>query len=352
MMTTANGEQHHVLISEDGGQLLANAAGHVMLQQGQETFVIQAAAGSGGHIVAGHLGKVEPEDLSFGSSNGGGGGLVGGGGHDDDVIRAHAHIDLEAGAQAIQASAATAVQNVLRSLKESDKSILNQILPAHLLADVMTSSSSSSAVRQPHHSGGSVVVTANGGGPVGGGGHISVLDESLIGRPDSAAAGLDDFAAEASGGALSGYSTSSGGSNSNHRRSRGSQESATSSQQQQAGLSKCLINILVPVHSRVKKRFCGEYGGKSTVRYIPVNLGRGKWGDCRESEFCFSTMSQDGEKYRTLPVPVSSQMFLFVCFSQGSTLTTVNILLFFRYRYSKKRGRIVIRKSNEHQISF
>ena len=35
-------------------------------------------------------------------------------------------IDLEAGAQAIQASAATAVQNVLRSLKESDKSILNQ----------------------------------------------------------------------------------------------------------------------------------------------------------------------------------------------------------------------------------
>ena len=41
---------------------------------------------------------------------------------------------FQAGAQAIQASAATAVQNVLRSLKESDKSLLNQILPSHLMS--------------------------------------------------------------------------------------------------------------------------------------------------------------------------------------------------------------------------
>ena len=42
-------------------------------------------------------------------------------------------MNLEAGAQAIQASAAAAVQNVIRSLKEHDKNVLNQILPAHMV---------------------------------------------------------------------------------------------------------------------------------------------------------------------------------------------------------------------------
>merc|ERR1719384_2522785 len=64
--------------------------------------------------------KSEPEDLSFSVTR--------------DVNMRHS-IDLEAGAQAIQASAANAVQNVLRSLKESDKTILNQILPGHLVAE-------------------------------------------------------------------------------------------------------------------------------------------------------------------------------------------------------------------------
>jgi len=43
-------------------------------------------------------------------------------------------INLEAGAQAIQASAAAAVQNVIRSLKDSDKMMLQQILPNHMLS--------------------------------------------------------------------------------------------------------------------------------------------------------------------------------------------------------------------------
>ena len=75
-----------------------------------QTFILHSA-----------IGKTEPEDLSFGVDRG------------EEGLRQS--IDLEAGAQAIQASAATAVQNVLRSLKESDKSILNQILPQHILVD-------------------------------------------------------------------------------------------------------------------------------------------------------------------------------------------------------------------------
>lgn len=208
MMTTANGEQHQVVITEDG-QLLN---GQLMMQGGQETFVLHTGGG----------GKVEPEDLSFGGSG------SSNNGHDDDVIRtSHHHIDLEAGAQAIQASAATAVQNVLRSLKESDKSILNQILPPHLLADVMTTSSpvGVSGGRQQHHSGNSVVVATSGGG--GGLNHVSVLDDSLIGRPESSASGLVDDFADAG---LAAYS-SGGGGGSSSRRSRGSQESAASGQQ-------------------------------------------------------------------------------------------------------------------------
>ena len=152
---------------------------------------------------------MEPEDLSFGGNSSSVAGTSGND-DDDDVIRTHHHhIDLEAGAQAIQASAATAVQNVLRSLKESDKSILNQILPAHLLADVMTTTSSS---RQSHHSGG------------GASGHVSSVleDPIIIGRSEASSGGLDDFAATAD--VLSGYSSGGGGGGVN-RRSRGSQES-------------------------------------------------------------------------------------------------------------------------------
>ena len=66
--------------------------------------------------------KTEPEDLS----------VVGG---REDQTRT---INFEAGAQAIQASAAAAVQNVIRSLKDSDKnhSMLQQILPNHKLGNL------------------------------------------------------------------------------------------------------------------------------------------------------------------------------------------------------------------------
>lgn len=66
--------------------------------------------------------KTEPEDLS----------VVGG---REDQTRT---INFEAGAQAIQASAAAAVQNVIRSLKDSDKnhSMLQQILPNHMLGNL------------------------------------------------------------------------------------------------------------------------------------------------------------------------------------------------------------------------
>jgi len=113
MMTNANGEQQQVVISSAGGAApLANGG----------TQVIQVQSGVGGQtfmLETSNM-KSEPEDLSFSVSR-------------EEGMR-HS-IDLEAGAQAIQASAATAVQNVLRSLKESDKSILNQILPQHLIGE-------------------------------------------------------------------------------------------------------------------------------------------------------------------------------------------------------------------------
>jgi len=64
--------------------------------------------------------KSEPEDLSVAQQQ----------------QQQHRTINLEAGAQAIQASAAAAVQNVIRSLKDSDKMMLQQILPNHMLAQV------------------------------------------------------------------------------------------------------------------------------------------------------------------------------------------------------------------------
>jgi len=116
MMTNGDGHQQQVVITSDGGHLMATD--NVIHVQGDnnQTFVL-------------HTSKTEPEDLSF---------SVGDRPAHEGGLR---QIDLEAGAQAIQASAATAVQNVLRSLKESDKSILNQILPHHILSDVGPNSS-------------------------------------------------------------------------------------------------------------------------------------------------------------------------------------------------------------------
>merc|ERR1719225_2320219 len=60
---------------------------------------------------------------------------------------------LTNGAQAIQASAANAVQNVLRSLKESDHkpipmmSMSPQLVPGHLLGDAVTASSPAARVQ-------------------------------------------------------------------------------------------------------------------------------------------------------------------------------------------------------------
>lgn len=103
-----NGEQHVVITSEGG---LVNGHQVVTVQGDDTTFLLHSSP----------VNKIEPEDLSFSVGRG-----------DDDLRHS---IDLEAGAQAIQASAAHAVQNVLRSLKESDKSILNQILPQHIILD-------------------------------------------------------------------------------------------------------------------------------------------------------------------------------------------------------------------------
>ena len=108
MMTNTEGEQQPVVITSAGITPLTNGAG-LQAQAGlglvdqSQSYMLESGANL----------KTEPEDLSFRQS-----------------------IDLEAGAQAIQASAANAVQNVLRSLKESDKTILNQILPGHIQPEV------------------------------------------------------------------------------------------------------------------------------------------------------------------------------------------------------------------------
>ena len=103
--------------------------GHIVLEQGQHVVMVtegdmgqqQIVITDGGagliHLQPGQqfVMKSEPEDLSLVSGPGGSGGRS---------------IDMEAGAQAIQASAAAAVQNVIRSLKEPDKnSVLTSLLP-------------------------------------------------------------------------------------------------------------------------------------------------------------------------------------------------------------------------------
>ena len=116
------GEQHIVL--EQGQQVVM-----VQGEMGQQQIVITDGSGSLIQIQGGQEGeqfvmKTEPEDLS----------LVGG------EVREERSIDMEAGAQAIQASAAAAVQNVIRSLKDADSknNVLQSILPGHMLSNIKT----------------------------------------------------------------------------------------------------------------------------------------------------------------------------------------------------------------------
>ena len=99
--------------NDGGGQQILIAEG----QLAPGTQVIQLQCGNGQQFVMRNL-KSEPEDLSV------------------QQQQPSRTINLEAGAQAIQASAAAAVQNVIRSLKDSDKMMLQQILPNHMLAQV------------------------------------------------------------------------------------------------------------------------------------------------------------------------------------------------------------------------
>jgi len=111
MVTEGDLGQQQIVIT-DGGGGFAPGTQVIQLHGAQgEQFVMDTRAL-----------KTEPEDLS----------VVGG---REDQSRT---INFEAGAQAIQASAAAAVQNVIRSLKDSDKNhtMLQQILPNHMLGNL------------------------------------------------------------------------------------------------------------------------------------------------------------------------------------------------------------------------
>ena len=123
MMTNANGEQEHVVITSSGITPLTHGAQVIQVQAGPGPTLADA-----GYLLDPSNMKSEPEDLSFSVTPGPRGEAEAG-----DMRHS---IDLEAGAQAIQASAANAVQNVLRSLKESDKTIINQIMPSHMMGDI------------------------------------------------------------------------------------------------------------------------------------------------------------------------------------------------------------------------
>jgi len=115
MMTNAAGEEQHVVITSAGSisQPPLNGGGQVIQVQSG------GGLGDGGYLLDSTSMKSEPEDLSF-------------------TVPRHS-IDLEAGAQAIQASAANAVQNVLRSLKETEtKTIVTnqQLVPTQLINEV------------------------------------------------------------------------------------------------------------------------------------------------------------------------------------------------------------------------
>ena len=117
------GQEQVVVVTEPaaGGQ---GGGQQILIADGQlapGTQVIQLQGGNGQQFVMRNL-KSEPEDLSVQQQQ-----------QQQPTSRT---INLEAGAQAIQASAAAAVQNVIRSLKDSDKMMLQQILPNHMLAQV------------------------------------------------------------------------------------------------------------------------------------------------------------------------------------------------------------------------
>jgi len=135
VMVTDGDLGHQQIVITDGSGGFAPGTQVIQLHGAQgEQFVMDTRAL-----------KTEPEDLS----------VVGG---REDQTRT---INFEAGAQAIQASAAAAVQNVIRSLKDSDKnhSMLQQILPNHMLGNLKDQSI--------------LIVEGGGGGGSGGGGGVS-----------------------------------------------------------------------------------------------------------------------------------------------------------------------------------
>ena len=134
-------DQQVVMVTEGamaGQQIVITEGGVGGLAPG--TQVIQLGGGQTTVLDTSRPLKTEPEDLSVVANT------------------ARTTINLEAGAQAIQASAAAAVQNVIRSLKDSEKSggVLQQILPSHLLGSL-----------RDH---GSILIVEGGGGGGGGGG--------------------------------------------------------------------------------------------------------------------------------------------------------------------------------------
>ena len=116
MMTNAQGEQEHVVITSSGITPLTHGAQVIQVQAGPGPTLTDA-----GYLLDPSSMKSEPEDLSFSVTPGPRGEAEAG-----DMRRS---IDLEAGTQASEAT----VQNVLWSLKESDKTIINQILPSHMM---------------------------------------------------------------------------------------------------------------------------------------------------------------------------------------------------------------------------
>ena len=119
-------EEEHIMISGREriveSQVIITSSGNTPLTHRAQ--VTQVRAGTGPTLTdADYLPdpsstKSEPKDLSFSVT-------PGPRGEAEDMRHS---IDLEAGAQASEAT----VQNVLRSLKESDKTIINQVLPSNM----------------------------------------------------------------------------------------------------------------------------------------------------------------------------------------------------------------------------
>jgi len=129
VITRASRDSQNGIMEEVVEQVVEEGQ-HIVLEQGQHVVMVEGDMGqqqlvitdaNSGIIQLGNgqqfVMKSEPEDLSLVSGSTGGRG-----------------IDMEAGAQAIQASAAAAVQNVIRSLKEPVKqnSVLSSLLPDQL----------------------------------------------------------------------------------------------------------------------------------------------------------------------------------------------------------------------------